>query len=295
MQFETPPHTLDELHARIEEISPHLPKRLIQCAEYLAGNPERIAMATVADLSNEAGVAPSAMMRFCNRLGFEGFSQMQSLFRDAMSNRLPDYATRIAKLRESESGSPAALLAEFVHAGTQSLENMASNLDQSALQAAIDGLVNARTIHIMAFPVASYMAYALEKMEISAVMHAESGSLSATHTLLPDDAIIAITFAPYSDETLAFAEAAHRRGLPVVMITDNKADPAIRNDYLPVIVQEVDFGAFRSLSATLAVAITIAVSIGTKRNKPTSRNEIEKLYYIFKDKEEKKIKNDVKE
>ncbi|MFM7655588.1 MAG: MurR/RpiR family transcriptional regulator, partial [Paracoccaceae bacterium] len=75
----------------------------------------------------------------------------------------------------------------------------------------------------------------------------------------------AISFAPYSEETLALVADARARNLPVVALTDHKASPLARMADPVLTVQEVDFGAFRSLSATLTMAIALAVAVGTAR------------------------------
>src|SRR5690606_31618212 len=117
---------------------------------------------TVSELAAGAGVQPSAVMRFCQVLGFSGFSQMQRLFRDSYSRNWPDYPTRLRKLRENGADSPPALLAEFVEAGRLSLETLARTVDPDALDEATRIIAGAGLVHIVglrrAFPVASYMA-----------------------------------------------------------------------------------------------------------------------------------------
>ena len=76
---------------------------------------------------------------------------------------------------------------------------------------------------------------------------------------------LAITFAPYSEETIALAQDARDRGLPVVALTDLLTSPLARVADAVLTVPEVDFGAFRSLSATIAMAITLAVAVGSAR------------------------------
>lgn len=265
----TAPASIEAFQERLVAVSDGLPKRLRQCADYIAGNTDRIAVSTVAELAGGAGVPPSALMRFCQLLGFTGFSEMQRLFRDNYAPGRPDYATRLGNLRDSGAGSAAALLAEFVEAGRQSLEVLAQGIDESAMDAAVRYLADAGMIHVVgfrrAFPVASYLAYALEKMDIPAMLHDGTGRLDHSHALRPGDALVAITFAPYSSETVSLAEAAVIRDLPVIAITDTAISPVAGSATALLTVSEVDFGAFRSLSATLALAITLAVAVGTAR------------------------------
>lgn len=264
------PNSLSDLFQRLETQRPDLPKRLAQCADFITEHRDRVALGTVAELAAEAGVSPSAMMRFAQAMGFAGFTDMQRLFRAALRGALPDYGTRLQVLREAGAGSPSALLAEFVEAGRSSLETLATSVDAQVLDQAAARLAQADAIHIMglrrAFPVATYMAYAYEKMEIPTILHQSMGKLSFHNALREGDAAIAVTFAPYSPETLEFIAAASQRGLPLVVITDTRAALPDGGEVLPLLVSEVDFGAFRSLSATLTLAISLAVAVGARRD-----------------------------
>ncbi|TCO69419.1 MurR/RpiR family transcriptional regulator [Rhodovulum euryhalinum] len=262
------PRSVEGFHDRLLEIQEGLPKRLRQCAEYLAAHTDRIAVSTVAEIAAAAGVQPSAVMRFCQLMGFSGYSEMQKLFRDSLTAAWPDYRERLKGLRDSGAGSPSALLAEFAEAGTRSLEALVSNVDSRQLDRAVKVISEARTVHVAglrrAFPVAAYLAYAFEKMERPAMLHSRTANLDARHAVREGDALIAITFAPYSAATVDLAEHCTARGVPVVAITDTALSPLMQLDAISLMVREVDFGAFRALSATLALATTLAVASGAK-------------------------------
>lgn len=263
------PATVKAFEERLIEVADSLPKRLRQCADFVAANQDRIAVSTVAEMAEGAGVQPSAFMRFCQIMGFSGFSEMQRLFRDSFVGGWPDYATRLGHLREKGEESNASLLAEFVEVGRTSLENLLKTVDPAELDRAVDCLSSAQMIHIIglrrSFPVASYLAYAFEKMAVPAMLHSAVGKLDSHSAIRPGDALLAITFAPYSTETLELAERELARGTPVVTLTDNAVSPLRKAGATLISVTEVDFGAFRSLSATLCAAITLAVAVGTRR------------------------------
>ncbi len=160
-------------------------------------------------------------------------------------------------------------MAEFAEAGRTSLESLLKTIEPEALEKAVELLATAETIHIIgvrrAFPVASYLAYALEKMQVPAMLHSTVGKLENQHPIRKGDVLLAISFSPYSPETIAMVENASRRGIDVVAITDTIVSPLSKFAQQSLLVSEVDFGAFRSLSATLCLAITLAVTVGTKR------------------------------
>jgi DNA-binding MurR/RpiR family transcriptional regulator len=263
------PETSEDLRRRIAALSGQLPRRMQQCADHLLQDQDAVAVSTVAELAARAGVPPSAMMRFCQLLGFSGYSELQRLCRTALVRGLPDYATRLANLKSGSAGQPAILVAEFVEASRLSLAGLAQNLDETALDQAVALLSQAAVIHIVgyrrALPVAVYLAYVFEKLGLPALLHGGLGGLDHRSALRQGDAVLAITFAPYSNETLALVDAARALDLPVVLLTDPPATDLPARADLVLTVDEVDFGAFRSLSATTALALALAVAVAARR------------------------------
>ena len=266
----TAPATIEAFRDRLAEVSVDLPRRMRQCADFIAGNLDRIAVSTVADIAGGANVPPSAVMRFCQLLGFAGYSDMQKLFRDAYAPGLPDYATRLRNLKAGPAGSPAAILAEFVDAGRMSLESLTKTLDEAVLNAAVAVLAGAGAVHIVgrrrSFPIAAYFAYIFEKLSVPAILHDGVGQLDHGHALRAGDALIAITFAPYAEETHSLAQLARVRGVPVVLLTDRVTSPLARGASAVLTIAEVDFGAFRAPTATIAVAVALAVAVAAARD-----------------------------
>ena len=263
------PRTVEAFRERLLELNGQLPRRLQQCADHVATHLDSIALSTVAQVARGAGVPPSAVMRFCQIMGFSGFAEMQRLFREALSCAAPDYATRLANLKAGGAGQPAALVAEFVEAGRQSMEALARDLNESALNQAVTILAQARTIHLAgfrrSFPVASYLAYVFDKLGVPAVLHDGVAGLGHRSSLQTGDALLAITFAPYSEETLALAAHARDRGLQVVALTDPPASSLSGVADTILSVTEIDFGAFRSLSAAIALALSLALAVAARR------------------------------
>ncbi len=265
----TAPHNVDAFQARLIEVSDRLPKKLRQCADYVAAHSDKIAVSTVAEMAEGAGVQPSAFVRFCQVMGFSGYSEMQRIFRHRHVQQWPDYATRLENLRAAGDDSPSALLAEFVDAGRTSLENLANQVQTEDLTRAVMALSGASVIHIIglsrAYPVACYLSYAFEKMNIPAILHDTAGNFDRRHSILPGDVLLAISFAPYTTETIELAEHAHAQGNRIIAITDSLNSPFHTLGATTLRVSEVDVGAFRALSATLSLAITLAVSVGANR------------------------------
>ena len=263
------PESKEAFESRLLEITDGLPKRLRQFSDYVARHTDLIAVSTVADLSAASGVQPSAVMRFCQLMGYSGYSQMQKMFRENYVQRWPDYATRLKNLQENGEDSAPALLAEFADAGRASLENLVASIDPDKLEAAVSVLAKAPMIHIVglnrAFPIATYLSYTLEKVGVPSMLHSQFGKIDQRRAILKDDVLLVITFAPYSEDTLNLAEHAKAQGQKIVAITDAINSPIHRLSATTLTVPEVDVGAFRALTAPMTLAIALAISVGAAR------------------------------
>jgi DNA-binding MurR/RpiR family transcriptional regulator len=267
------PRDFRELRALILERRESLPKRLVQVADFSIRHPQEIAFGRVAELARKAAVQPSTMIRFAQALGYSGFSDLQLVFQSYARDRWPDYNTRLEALHDgAHGGDVLSLLDGLVDASCTSARDFRQSVDVEALEQAVERLASARTIHVVgvrrAFPVAVYLTYALQKLGARCDLIDQLGGLGTRQADLigPEDALLAVSYTPYAGETLASARAAFDRGVPVVGITDSPFSPLVQFAHVWLEVAEADYSGFRSLSASFALATTLAVAIVSKRS-----------------------------
>jgi DNA-binding MurR/RpiR family transcriptional regulator len=266
------PRDFRTLRALIVARRSQLPKRLVQVADFAVQHPQEIAFGRVAELAKRADVQPSTMIRFAQALGYSGFSELQLVFQSHARNRWPDYNVRLEALHDgNQGGDVLSLLDGLVEASCASVRDFRQSIDVEALEQAVERLAAARTIYIVgvrrAFPVAVYLAYALQKLGVRSDLVDQLGGLGGRQTDLigPEDALLALSFTPYAAETLTSARAAFQRGVPVIGITDSPFSPLVQVSSVWLEVAEADFSGFRSLSASFALATTLSIALASKR------------------------------
>lgn len=280
------PQDFESLRSLIVLRREQLPRRLAQVAEFALEQPDQVAFGTVAELARMAGVQPSTLVRFAQNLGFSGFSELQEIFRARLRERWPDYGERLKRLEaRAQSGGSLALLDGFAEAAVTSLARLREDISGKDLEKVAEILAAARRIGLLGqrrvFPVASYLAYACAKLGMETQLLDNRGGLLAEEArfLGSEDALLAISFTPYTPETVQVAVEVAERGIPVVAITDSPFSPLTRCATAWVEVVESDYGAFRSLSATMTIAITIAVSVAEVRRSAKSGKSAGKSAY----------------
>ncbi|TPI51239.1 MurR/RpiR family transcriptional regulator [Mesorhizobium sp. B2-2-4] len=270
------PRDFETLRATILDRRESLPKRIAQIAAYALDNPDDIAFGTAASIAASAGVQPSTLIRFAQQLGFDGFTSLQQVFRERLRERNSSYDERLQALRAKAEGGAGhrAIFDGFVAAASTSLNDISRTLDDAHLEEAISLLAKAQTIYVLAkrrsYPVASYIAYALGKLKIRNQLIESAAGLNAEMVSFatPADAVVAISFSPYAPATIEEARTISEQGVPIIAITDSSFSPLAQFASVWFEVAEADFAGFRSLSATMALAMALTVGVGEKRRNP---------------------------
>ncbi|UZF90243.1 MurR/RpiR family transcriptional regulator [Bosea sp. NBC_00550] len=266
------PRDFDGLRTLILAQRESLPKRIAQIAAYSLDNPDEIAFGTAASIAVSAGVQPSTLIRFAQHLGFDGFTSLQGVFRERLRERNSSYEERLSTLRTGEGAAGNHhILDGFLTASRKSLDVMSRSLDDATLDRAITMLAGAETIYILArrrsYPIASYLAYALGKLGVRYQLVESAAGLDPEMIAFasPKDAVLVVSFSPYAQATVEDARGLAERGVPLVAITDSAFSPLASFASLWFEVAEADFGGFRTLSSTMALAMALSVGIGEAR------------------------------
>ncbi len=267
------PRSFAALRDLLIERQGSLPKRLAQVAKFTLDRPDEMALGTVAELAAAAGVQPSALVRFAQTLGYSGFSELQQVLRARLRERWPDYQERLSKVKDEtgHGADSAPVLARLVETSMQSLTRLSGSIAPAAFDRAVSTLAGARMIYLLgqrrAFPISAYLSYMLGNLEMPHMLLDNVGGMIDVQAASagPQDALLAISFTPYAPATVQIATQAANRGVPIVTITDSAFSPiaSIAQAWLEVV--EADLGAFRTLSATMALSMSLAIATAERR------------------------------
>jgi DNA-binding MurR/RpiR family transcriptional regulator len=263
-------HSYEELKEAITVGYPRMSPQLQRIARFALEKPHDLALGTVAAVAKATDVQPSSMIRFANALGFSGFSQMQQVFQGHLVERSASYRERIDQMRRvgRSSERAAGVLHQFVGDAVAELSRLEENVHADDMKAAVRLLADAKQIHVLAqrraFPVACYLGYALNQLELPVRLLDGLGGMlhEFARTIGPGEVLLAASFRSYSPDVIATAGACRERGAQVVAITDSTLSPL-----KPVADVCFELGddsgqAFRSLVGPLCLAQALVVSTG---------------------------------
>src|SRR3954451_617337 len=115
------PRTYEELRAVLSSGTIHFPKRLRQVAIFLWQHPSNVALGTISQVAEQAGVQPSTLVRFAQIFGYSGFSDFQGLFKEHLRGSLPEGQERGGRASDAEGNANLHFMNGFIAASRTSL------------------------------------------------------------------------------------------------------------------------------------------------------------------------------
>ena len=262
----------EQLLARISAAYPGLSKQLKAIALHVEKNRDHIGLEGIQEVARQCGVQPSAVVRFAKHFGFSGFTELQSVFRDRLSRQIAPGRNYQARIRELIDGGPGKLssadIARAFLAGSMAgMQELQATLDTGAFKKAVDLLVRSDTVWIAgarrAFPVAAYLHYAMQHTDKRVGLVSGLGAMQQgqMRSVRKGDAMLAVSFAPYAEETRSVVELARARGAQVIAITDSRMGPIAASAHCVLVLAEHAIMGFRSLGSAMGLAQSLFIAL----------------------------------
>ena len=208
----------------IEELIAPVNDRLTPTERRIAAavtdDPALLAFGTVSDLAGRVEASSPSVVRFANKLGFDGYRDLQDHVRDGLSRVLTRPRERI---RRMESLTPTRRsIDEAVHATFQAM-------DQERLAALADPIAHARSVWIVSGETSRAGAHVLRSglsMIRPNVTLVEEHSIARDLSCAgPGDVAVVFDFARYRRHAVSGARALAEIGATIVAITDGPLSP----------------------------------------------------------------------
>ncbi|MGO6969360.1 MurR/RpiR family transcriptional regulator [Rhizobium leguminosarum] len=235
------PATIEELRKLTVSINREnanisLGNKALDVLAKLVDTPEQTAVRTISELADTLGVNPSTLTRLSQKLGFAGFSDFQSVFRQAFSADDRYFYSRQAGRLFSTKEDSEEELHIFDRLGLETKNNIdgfLTQLDPQSLLEAADLLANARRVRVHGVrqfhAFASFLTYGLGMLrsDVSLLDAPRLGVAEALAQLEKGDVVVVASCAPYTRSVANVAEVAAKLGLAVIAVTDTRASPLV--------------------------------------------------------------------
>ena len=250
---------------RIADAAPRLSPAERRVAEVVIDDPKVVAFGTVAELATRSGASGPTVLRFANKLGFDGFSSLQAEVQDEIAGQLRPATERIRERARGDVVSRAiAIESENVRATLDAV-------DTRDFERAVDLLADRRRLlHVLAGDSARGLGVALAgqldllRRGVSVLDGSPVAVSRAVASLGPADVVVAIDLRRYERWVLEAAERATGAGASLIAITDGRLSPLVQLAEWSFVVSARGVGPFDSHVGAHALVNSLATGVAAR-------------------------------
>ncbi|MBK8945179.1 MAG: MurR/RpiR family transcriptional regulator [Ignavibacteriae bacterium] len=269
-----------QIKEKIIQSYKELPKNHKNVADYVINNFDKIPFLNVQDLSVSTNSSVATIVRFSQRIGFKGFSELRDEIAFSLQRELQkkEIFPLFEKHRIEED-----LLTEVANVDIKNINDTLNLIERKNFNYTISRILNAKIVHTaglgISYLLSEILAYQLNQIGVN------SSVLKHTHTLFHEqilfmdskDLLIVFSFPPYSKETIEAAKFAFERKIDVISITNEAASPVTFFSKSSLIVNSENMlytNSFAAISVLInAIATACAIKDKTRAKKILKESE----------------------
>ena len=229
------------MHEILEQmilLLPELPRAEKRIADALLENPEAIEQMTLAQMAGGSGASEATIIRFCRRLGYDGFTTLKEAFTEA------NHADPASLISIREQDDMATILDKLYKNNLEVLsETMA--IKGNDYERVLNALLRAKSIHFFAVGDACvvaklcYLKFKRLGVSCSAEEDVMCQMITASN-LTPGDVAIAVSYEGRSRNVVEAMKIAKERGATTISITRRDRSPLLQYTDIKLLISAHD-------------------------------------------------------
>lgn len=256
------------LAKNIADKFPQLSPQLQLAARHVLDRPDDVALMSMRGLAANAGVHPSTMVRLARALTFSSYNDFRATFQHRLRSHPSDFTGRAQELQARVGGQSATVVGDVLDAAVGNLgESFGANATDRFVSCA-EAIAGGQQLFVAGqrscFSVAHYFHYVYSMFRTNSLLLDGHGGTFADRMrgFGKGDVLFAISFEPYSQQTVQAVEYAMDIGGDAVVLTDSMVSPLVSKAEHALIIKNESPSFFQSVaSAMAAVEALIALMV----------------------------------
>ncbi|MDJ0940522.1 MAG: MurR/RpiR family transcriptional regulator [Woeseiaceae bacterium] len=237
--------------------------------EWVLKHPRQAAASTLAEVANATGVSEPSVIRFCRRLGLDGFREFSRRLTEALSQPASYLHSAVAA-----DDTTADVVTKVLDASIQALVSTRAELPSAAIDAAVNALTGARQIVFAGLGASGHVATdACHKffrlgIPCSALIDPPS-LLQFAAIAAPGDVIVIVSTRGAWHESIDATKLARKAGAVIIAVSEPRSPLARAADIVLPCRPAEDTSLYTPMSSRLAqlavldtLQVTLALALG---------------------------------
>ncbi len=255
-------------------------------AEFFLGNLQEIPFLSVPEVAERTGTSEATVVRFCQRIGYSGYSDLKMALVDSMREEMKSTASEYEAPVEADIGRDS--LAAMAKLEQHNIQRTLDSIDRRDFEKVAAMLFRADHVFTFGLGISAYLA------DFASYLFTEHGLRStclATRftspreqlvVLRPTDVVMAFSFPPYSKQTLEVLEESRSKGIPTIVVTDRATAPGVAVAQDALIVSSHGM-TFTNATASVGVLLNAMVVEIASRHRGETVDALSRINKILRE------------
>ena len=215
-----------EFRERLTRIAADLPPQQQAIADFVLEHVTVIPFFSVPEVARRTGVSEATVVRFAQRLGYPGFSELKMELVDLLQSRLSE------GIDEPTEEIAEDLLASVANLEVTNIGKTMESLDRKRFSEVAEALFQSQRVQSFGMGVSALLAEltAYTLLQVGVAASCLSTAFSSPREQLVgigrEDAVVVFSLPPYSRQSLAILRDAAELRIPTIAITDRLTSPS---------------------------------------------------------------------
>jgi DNA-binding MurR/RpiR family transcriptional regulator len=266
-----------QLSEFVAEHFSRLSPQLRKAARYLLDHRDDVALLSMRELAQAAGLPSVTFVRLSRALGFADYSELRVLFqkrlREGKQAKRYSRKARDLQLRGDETGT-LELLKDLFSAEMDNIELTFEKNHPDTLIKTVELIETAKRVCVLGqrscFPIGFFFNYVYRLFRGNSVLLQNQGGtlIDEFRAVGRGDVLIAISLAPYTSEVVQAVHFASEAGARIVAITDDPLSPIARAADETLLVAAGTPSFFHSIVSMVALVQALLALLVSRGGKP---------------------------
>lgn len=280
----------EEVIKRLSDELSDLTPEAKKAATYVLENPLEVGVSTVREIAKAAEVKPNTVVRMARQIGFDGYEDFRSPFREAIRKGAADTPDRARWLQnEAKAGNLGNLYSEMIKDAISNIEETFKNISTEELKAAAESICRSRRVYTLGVGVNNSLARNFTYLastgmkEFHAIPRPGSTPVDDLAWATNEDVLIAISCRPFRTEVIETVRIAREQGVTIISLSDSRASPIIQmasHGFLVSIDTPQFFPSSVSIISVLETLLSFVISVETDEIVERMENFHERRYQL---------------
>lgn len=205
---------------RLRGVYDSLPPSELKVGDYLLDHPDELILARVTELADTLGVSESTVVRFCQRLGYQGYQEFKILLARDLGRPIQDTYQEI-----EPDDDPAAVIQKTLQISMSALNDTLAVLDPDQMREVVGWLQDADSVYLFGCGgsggIAEIAGQKLLRLGLRSVVSTDPHTQPLLAGLATSESVaIGISFSGNNHDVILAIKVAKQRGAKTVAITN---------------------------------------------------------------------------